>query len=86
MPDFKLGKLPGRIPVGLRDLTFYAAGPLPQAPASVAVPSVADWNMDMNDTLGCCGVAGVDHGSRLRQPTRRRPRVSRPRSRSETTT
>ena len=62
MPSFKLGKLPGRIPVGLRDLTYYAAGPLPDAPPSVAVPSVADWDMDMNDTLGCCGVAGIDHG------------------------
>ena len=30
MPSFRLGRLPGKIPVGLRDLTYYAAGPLPQ--------------------------------------------------------
>ena len=38
MPDFKLGKLPGRIPVGLRDLTYYAAGHLPAAPARSPSP------------------------------------------------
>jgi len=59
--SFKLGRLPGQIPVGLHDLTYYAAGKLPAAPASVAVPSVADWNMDGNDTYGDCGVAGLDH-------------------------
>ncbi len=62
MPDFKLGKLPGRIPVGLRDLTYYAAGHLSAAPAKVAVPSVADWDMDGNDQYGDCGVAGLNHG------------------------
>lgn len=61
MPQYKFGRLPGQVPVGLRDLTFYAAGPLPAAPASVAVPAVADWNMDQNDSLGDCGVAGIDH-------------------------
>jgi hypothetical protein len=66
--DFKLGLLPGSIPVGLKDLTFYSAGPLPKAPASVAVPSVpvqpdgTPWGMLMNDTLGDCGVAGLEHG------------------------
>ena len=62
MPSFKLGKLPGKIPVGLRDLTYYAAGPLPVAPPSVAVPSVADWDMDGNDQYGDCGPAGLKHG------------------------
>lgn len=68
MPSFKLGRLPGKIPVGLHDLTYYAAGPLPAPPASVAVPTVPEqsdgtpWGMDSNDTLGCCGVAGVNHG------------------------
>lgn len=68
MPDFKFGKLPGRIPVGLRDLTHYAAGSLPYAPASVAVPSVpadADgtpWGLDGNSNYGDCGVAGLKHG------------------------
>lgn len=61
MPQYKFGRLPGQVPVGLRDLTFYAAGPLPAAPASVAVPNVADWNMDGNDSYGDCGVAGIDH-------------------------
>lgn len=51
----KLGRLPGQIPAGLRDLTFYAAGPLPAPPASVAVPAVpaqpdgTPWGMDDND-------------------------------------
>ena len=68
MPTFSLGRLPGQIPVGLRDLTYYAAGPLPAPPASVAVPSVppqpdgTPWGMDMNDTLGDCGCAGINHG------------------------
>ena len=72
MPDLKLGRLPAQIPAGLRDLTYYAAGPLPKAPASVAVPAVADWGMDGNgpdptctvapDGVGDCGVAGLNHG------------------------
>ena len=62
MPSYKLGRLPGQIPVGLRDLTYYAAGPLPAPPASVAVPSVADWGMLGNDQYGDCGVAGLEHG------------------------
>jgi hypothetical protein len=59
---YKLGCLPGKIPVGLRDLTYYAAGDLPQAPASVPVPAVAAWGMDGNDVYGDCGVAGGNHG------------------------
>lgn len=59
---FKLGCLPGSIPSGLRDLTFYSAGPLPKPPAEVAVPSVGSWGMDGNDTYGDCGVAGINHG------------------------
>ena len=62
MPDFKLGRLPGTIPVGLRDLTYYAAGPLPRPPAMVNVPAVTAWGMNENDTLGDCGVAGLNHG------------------------
>lgn len=58
----KLGRLPGKVPVGLRDLTFYSAGSLPKPPASVAVPDVANWTMDANTRLGCCGVAGLNHG------------------------
>lgn len=65
---FRFGKLPGKIPVGLRDLTFYASGALPKAPASVAVPAVTassdgtPWGVLGNDTKGDCGVAGIDHG------------------------
>lgn len=58
----KYGRKPALIPAGLRTLDYYAAGPLPAAPASVAVPSVADWGMLGNDTFGDCGVAGIDHG------------------------
>ena len=68
MPNYRLGRLPGQVPVGLRGLPYYAAGSLPKAPASVAVPVLptqpdgTPWGMDMNDTLGDCGVAGVNHG------------------------
>jgi hypothetical protein len=60
-PVGKLGRLPGKIPVGLRDLGYYAAGPLPKAPAQVQVPSVGDWGMLGNDQYGDCGVAGLEH-------------------------
>lgn len=70
--SYRLGRLPAQIPGGLRDLTFYAAGRLPKPPASVAVPSVADWMMLGNgpdpscttepDSQGDCGVAGLEHG------------------------
>ncbi len=57
-----LGRLPGQIPVGLRDLTYYAAGPLPKAPASVPAPTVGAWLMLGNDQYGDCGVAALEHG------------------------
>lgn len=60
--DLKLGKRAALIPAGVHDLTYYAAGPLPKAPASVAVPDVADWGMLGNDRVGDCGVAGLEHG------------------------
>lgn len=50
------GRKHALIPAGLRDLTYYAAGPLPTAPASVAVPTVpnpgdgTDWGMLGNDS------------------------------------
>lgn len=58
----KYGRRPALIPAGLRDLTYYAAGPLPKAPASVPPPAVADWGILGNDTYGDCGVAGLQHG------------------------
>lgn len=61
-PVGKLGCLPGRIPVGLRDLTWYVAGNLPKAPAKVDVPKFGDWGMLGNDRYGDCGVAGLEHG------------------------
>ena len=71
MTSYRFGRLPGQIPVGLCDLTFYAAGALPKAPASVAVPKVAAWGMDGNgpdptctvapEGVGDCGVAALNH-------------------------
>ena len=61
MPSYKFGRLPGQVPVGLRDLTYYAAGPLPAPPPSVLVPAVP-WGMLGNDQYGDCGVAGLEHG------------------------
>jgi hypothetical protein len=64
----KFGRLPGHVPNGLYDLTWYVAGALPKAPLKVeppAVPAAADgtaWGMDGNDTYGDCGVAGIHHG------------------------
>lgn len=57
----KLGARPAVFPAGLRDLTFYAAGHLPKAPASVAVPKVT-FPMDANDQYGDCGPAALVHG------------------------
>jgi hypothetical protein len=72
MPGYRFGRLPGSIPVGLHDLTFYAAGRLPKPPAKVDVPAVADWGMLANgpdptsamapDGVGDCGPVGVIHG------------------------
>jgi hypothetical protein len=60
---YKLGLLPGTIPVGLKMLTYYMAGDLPQAPPSVSVPTFSSgWGMLGNDRYGCCGVAGIQHG------------------------
>jgi hypothetical protein len=66
--QYKLGCLPGYIPNGLRDLTFYCPGKLPQAAPSVTVPVPAvqpdgtAWGMDGNDQYGNCGAAGFNHG------------------------
>ena len=71
MPDLltpravgKFGRLPGKLPVGLRELSYYVAGELPKPPPSVAVPGApdSDWGMLGNDTHGDCGVAGLEHG------------------------
>ena len=60
----RLGRLPGQIPVGLHDLSYYVAGPLPAAPSLIETPKITDgWGMLDNDILGCCGVAGLIHGS-----------------------
>ena len=58
----KFGLLPGKRPVGLKDLTWYVAGALPKPPIKVDVPAFGDWGMLSNDRLGCCGVAGLQHG------------------------
>jgi hypothetical protein len=68
------GRLPALIPAGLHDLTHYAAGSLPKAPAKVAVPDLA-WGMLGNGPdpsctvapqgVGDCGPVGLDHGFML---------------------
>jgi hypothetical protein len=58
----KLGRKPALIPASLRDLAYYAAGPLPTPPAAVPVPAIADWQVLGNDTVGNCGTAGLEHG------------------------
>jgi len=60
--SLKLGRKPALFPAGLRDLTYYRAGSLPTPPASVAIPDIADWGMLGNDSVGDCGVAGLQHG------------------------
>jgi hypothetical protein len=66
--QYKLGALPGHVPNGLCDLTWYVAGALPTAPLEVKVPVIpkssdgTPWGMDGNDEYGDCGVAGIDHG------------------------
>lgn len=63
------GRKPALIPAQLHDLTYYFAGALPAAPASVAVPVVpaqpdgTPWGMDGNDKKGNCGIAGLNHGT-----------------------
>lgn len=57
----KFGRRPAVFPAGLRDLTYYVAGSLPTAPASVPVPDVSDWGILGNDQYGDCGVAGLEH-------------------------
>jgi hypothetical protein len=58
---YKLGRLPGVIPVGLSFLPHYVAGALPKAPAKVPFPNLTDWGMLGNDQYGDCGVAGLEH-------------------------
>ena len=62
VPQYKLGRLPGQVPVGLREVPFYAAGPLPKPPPSVAAPTVADWGMLGNANFSDCGPCGLEHG------------------------
>lgn len=70
MSDLKFGKGPAQFPGSLKDLTYYAAGPLPKAPASIKPPAapgdIADasgpWGILGNNEYGDCGVAGLQHG------------------------
>ena len=72
MSDLKLGALAPVRPYGLSDLTVYAAGKLPAAPAVAEVPTVADWQMFGNgpdpsltvnhgQPVGDCTIAGAAH-------------------------
>ena len=56
----RLGRLPATRPHGLSELAVYAKGKLPAPPASVNPPKVR-WGVDLNDSLGDCTIAGVDH-------------------------
>lgn len=61
MARYKLGKLAAVRPVGVHDLICYTAtDSFPTPPATFAAPT-ATWNMDGNDRLGDCTIAGVDH-------------------------
>ena len=57
----KLGKLAPVIPAGLNMLASYLTSPLPEAPKSVEVPAVSDWNILGNDKYGDCTFAGMVH-------------------------
>lgn len=57
----KLGKLAPVIPSGLNMLASYLTSPLPDAPETVAVPNVANWDMLGNDKYGDCTFAGMVH-------------------------
>ncbi len=58
---YKLGKLEARIPVGIATLRHYVPE-LPAAPDAADYYShVTDWGMCLNDRIGDCTLAGVDH-------------------------
>lgn len=60
MARFRTGLIlepPSREP----DLATFAVTPIPDPPASVPAPTVADWQMADNDRLGCCAEAKVVH-------------------------
>ena len=57
----KLGRLAPARPEGLHMLAYYQNSPLPAPPASVAVPTVSNWQMLGNDKYGDCTFAGIVH-------------------------
>ncbi len=61
MSDLNLGKLDAVRSPRLSDLAVYAKHKLPSPPASVDPPVAVQWGMDLNDRLGICTIAGVDH-------------------------
>jgi hypothetical protein len=58
-----LGRLPGKMPAGLKTLDYYVAGPLPPAPVELTppTPEYGQWGMLGNTNKGNCGVAGCEH-------------------------
>lgn len=62
---FKTGRLPAMRPAALKELSVYAAGPLPTPPATCPVPGQDDiaryYPLDGNATYGDCTIAGVAH-------------------------
>jgi hypothetical protein len=58
----KMGKLAPQFPVGLKEMSAYAAQPLPQPPATVDwAKNVSTWPMDGNDRYGDCTMAAAAH-------------------------
>jgi hypothetical protein len=58
----KMGKLAPQFPVGLKEMSAYAAQPLPQPPPAVDwAKNVSAWPMDGNDQYGDCTMAAAAH-------------------------
>lgn len=63
---YKLGRLPAVRPIGLADLGcyFHHTGGFPAPPATYSTLETlqaVNWQMDGNDSLGDCTIAGSDH-------------------------
>ena len=58
---YRYGKLDATRPFGLKDLSVYANGPLPEPPASVDYAKGLTLPIDGNDQYGDCVAAGMAH-------------------------
>lgn len=57
----KLGKLAPKIPPHLKNLREYMTSAPTAIPSEVHYAAGVAWGMDLNDTIGDCTIAGVDH-------------------------